>query len=106
MSGNQGTEYLKDSLLIKTRCLQRERSNICKLLGVWTFLSSVFCSNIRRVAKSSKSRRTYLNFRTLRQLGHGSSLTNQETLLTDDLDITAGAKEKASQLKDLDGSTW
>lgn len=78
----------------------------CWVFG--TFLSSIFVLQYQEGGKIFKVKKdlSYLHIRTFCQLGHGSTLKNQETLLTDDLDITAGAKEKASQLKDLDGSTW
>ena len=42
------------------------------------------------------------SIQSTRALGHWGTgcEKSQETLLTEDLDITAGAKEKASQLKD------
>lgn len=100
----EGLTRLRDQRVFFHPASEIKNGQTAGCLGYFCHL--FLCSNIRRVAKSSKSRRTYLHFRTFCQLGHGSTLKNQETLLTDDLDITAGAKEKASQLKDLDGSTW
>lgn len=112
LSGNQGTEYLKDWLAWEINVFfflpAWEIKNAQAAGCLWRFLSSIFVLQYQEGGKIFKVKKdlSYLNIRTFCQLGHGSTLKNQETLLTDDLDITAGAKEKASQLKDLDGSTW